>query len=261
MLAPAGHATVTAFLRTTGGERIAYRRHRAGGDGSVMFLPGFHSDMTGDKAVAIEHWAQRRGCDCVRFDYRGHGESPGQAEDYVLSDWLADACLVVETLVEGRCTLVGSSMGAWLALHLAERYPAKICGLITVAAATDFTAAFVNGAASPEQLRALAEHGSCQVENRYGEEPYVITERMLEDAGSLLMLDRKIDVRCPVYLNHGTADTDVPWQVSERTMAALRSGQAELTLVRNGDHRLSSPVDLQRLWVQLDRLGEPGDRR
>jgi pimeloyl-ACP methyl ester carboxylesterase len=245
---------MTACIATARGERIAYRHHRAGGACTVVFLPGFHSDMNGEKATAIQAWAERKGCDCLRFDYRGHGESSGRIEDYVLSDWLDDACLLLEKRVEGRCVLVGSSMGAWLALHVAERHPEAVDGIITLAAATDFTGGLISTGASPAQLESLAEHGHFVVDSGYGDGPYTITMRLIEDGQSLLMLQRTIAVTCPVYLDHGLEDRDVPPVVSQRTFEALASEEAELTLVKNGDHRLSRTADLRRLCSQLERL-------
>ena len=210
--------------------------------------------MQGEKALGLRAWAEARACNCLRFDYRGHGESPGRTEDYVLSDWLDDACLMVERLAGDRFVLVGSSMGAWLALHVAEKYPGKVLGVITVAAATDFTAEIIAGTASPNQLESLAERGYFAQESRYDDGQYIVTARLIQDGQSLRMLDRKIEVYCPVYLNHGLEDPDVPWTVSRNTLAALASEQAELTLVKRGDHRLSSRQDLRRLTGQLDRI-------
>lgn len=244
---------MTDFLLNDQGDRLAFD-HCVGRGPTVLFLPGFHSDMQGRKALALHDWAREHEYDFLRFDYRGHGQSDGNINDYVLSDWLADARLMLERQAGDRSLLVGSSMGAWLALQLAEQHPARTEGVITIAAATDFTDRILSTAATPEQLESLAERGCFLQESEYDDRPYSVTLRLIEDGQRLRMLHRTIEIRCPVVLLHGSSDSDVPWVNSLKTLNALASRQAELVLVKDGDHRLSSPPDLRRLTSQLERL-------
>ncbi len=244
---------MTDFLVNDQGDRLAFERC-AGRGPTVIFLPGFHSDMQGRKALALRDWARRREQAFLRFDYRGHGQSDGIIDNYVLSDWLADARLMLERLAGDRWLLVGSSMGAWLALQLAEQYPERTEGLITIAAATDFTERMLSDVATPEELESLAERGCFFRASEYDDVPYTVTLRLIEDGQRLRMLHRPIEVRCPTVLLHGLSDPDVPWSNSLATLRALASRQAELTLVKGGDHRLSSPRDLRRLTNHLERM-------
>ena len=220
------------------GRRIAYRR-REGASPSILFLPGYASDMEGTKALALDAFAENRGTGMVRFDYSGTGSSPGEFHQGTLALWLEEALAVLDRVAEGPVIVVGSSMGGWIALHLALRRPERIRALVGIAAAPDFT-----DWGFPEVLRAtLKEQG--QLGGDVGAP--LMTHRFWESGQQLLLLGGEIDVRCPVRLIHGDADTDVPVDVAKRTMARLRSADVQLTIIKDGGHRLSEPHQLDAI--------------
>jgi pimeloyl-ACP methyl ester carboxylesterase len=239
------------------GTRIAYR-HRPGGAPAVVFLPGYMSDMTGSKAQGLDAWAAARGHAFLRLDYSGCGASAGRFEDGTLSRWAADARGVIDTVLgeAAPVILVGSSMGGWLALLLAEAMPERVAALVGIAAAPDFTDWGTLADLSTEQRRALARDGRIELPSDYGPDPYVYTAKLIDDARGLRLLGRAIAYNGPVRLLHGQADPDVPWDVSVRTAAALRSADVQVILVKDGDHRLSRPQDLALLTATLDDLLE-----
>jgi pimeloyl-ACP methyl ester carboxylesterase len=237
------------------GERIAYHRipaRRAGRPG-LMFLGGFMSDMTGTKATALQAYAVERGQAFLRFDYRGHGASSGRFEEGTIGAWAADAIQAFDALSEGPQILVGSSMGGWIALLLALARPERVAGLVGIAAAPDFTDSMWESF-SEEARQAITNEGRWAVASDYSEEPYIITRELIEDGHAQRLLDRPVELACPVRLLQGTADTDVPWRTAIRIMERLTSSDVEVILVKDGDHRLSSETDLARLFAVLDRL-------
>ena len=221
------------------GRRIACARLPGHGPG-VVFLGGFRSDMTGTKAQALAAWAQAEGRACLRFDYSGHGASGGAFEDGCLGDWLADARAAL-ALTEGRQVLVGSSMGGWIALLLAREMPERLAGLVTIAAAPDFTEDGIwAGLGAPERA-ALLRDGRVEMPSEYSEEPYVITRRLIEDGRRHLVLREALRLPMPVRMLQGTADADVPQAVALRLMAHAEGPDLRLTLVKGADHRFSTP--------------------
>ena len=247
-----------ADLERPDGARLAYCRTAASGAGAdlpgVIFLGGFVSDMTGTKATALEDHARARGQAFIRFDYQGHGRSSGAFTEGTIGRWAADAIAVLDRLSHGPQILVGSSMGGWIMLLVALARPRRIAGLVGIAAAPDFTEDLM-WAGFPAEARArLLRDGVIEMPSDYGEAPYPITLKLIEEARDHLLLRASIELACPVRLIHGSADTDVPWQVSVRLAERLRSDDVELTLVKDGDHRLSAPRDLERLRAVLARL-------
>ncbi len=235
------------------GGHLAYHRLEGAAPG-LVFLGGFSSDMTGTKATFLEDYARRRGQAFLRFDYRGHGDSSGAFTDFTIGDWAADAEQALTALTEGPQVLIGSSMGGWIMLLVALRQAARTAGLVGIAAAPDFTEDLM-WAQFPEDVRQrLLRDGIYQEQSDYSEEPYSITLRLIEEGRSHLLLRQPVPITCPVRLLHGTDDTDVPVEVGVRLLDRLESGDATLTLVKNGDHRLSEPRDLARLAQTLDRL-------
>lgn len=221
-----------------------------------MFLGGFRSDMGGTKALWLADWARARGRAFVRFDYRGHGVSSGRFEEGCLGDWIDDAAEVFSRLTEGQVVLVGSSMGGWIALHLAQRFAPRVAGLVGIAAAPDFTEDGMWAAMDAAARAALVRDGQILRPSEYGE-PYVITRRLIEDGRDHLVLRRPLALACPVRLIQGTDDPDVPMAVALRLLGHLDCSDAQLTLVKGGDHRLSTPADLALLGRTLDAL-DPG---
>jgi len=219
---------------------FALAHHRVAGIApTIMFLPGYASDMSGTKAIALERWAKEAGRAFLRFDYRGCGESPGSFEDFTLQDWYDDVSAMLATIA-GPAVLVGSSMGGWLMLLAAREQPGKIAGLVGIAPAPDFTAWGFTEA----QKRKFVEHGRIQEESPYSDRPTVTTRGFWEAGERLHVLDRKIAYDGPVRIIQGQSDSDVPWERAPLIAAALHSADVQTWLVKDGDHRMSRPEDI-----------------
>jgi len=240
-----------ALLREDG-ETIAYLR-RDGKQPNVLWLGGFKSDMGGTKAQALDGWAERRGHAYLRFDYFGHGRSSGFFRDGTISRWRDDALAVLDRLCQGPQILVASSMGTWIALLVAQRRPERIAGMLLLAPAADFTESLVWARMSPEIRREILEKGEWLRPSTYEDGPYPITRALIEDGRKNMILGGTISIKCPVHILQGMQDPDVPWQHAMRLVEHL-SGNPTLTLIKNGDHRLSTPADLQRIEHALDGL-------
>jgi pimeloyl-ACP methyl ester carboxylesterase len=232
---------------------------RAGNAPTVFWLGGFRSDMRATKAEALDQWAMRRGRGFVRFDYSGHGESGGRFEDGTISGWLEDTLAVVETFATGPFVLVGSSMGGWLALlaarELRRRDPGRgPAGLVLIAPAIDFTERLMWQQFSPEAQRAILEQGLYLRPSLYSPDPYPITRALIEDGRRHLLLDRTIETGCPVHILQGMQDPDVPWRHALDLVEHLPGDSVSLTLVNDGDHRLSRDEDLERLLAAVEDI-------
>ena len=238
--------------------RIAYHRLSAHGDGAnlpgIVFLGGFRSDMTGTKALFLEDWARRRGRAFLRFDYRGHGASSATFEEGCIGDWADDAVQAVTRLTDGPQILVGSSMGGWIALLVARALPERVAGMIGIAAAPDFTEDGLWARLSDDQRRELMQHRQIALPSEYAEGPYIYTRRLVEDGRQHLLLRAPLKVGFPVRLLHGTADADVPQEVALRLLAHLDGPDTRLTLIKDADHRLSTPRELALLGKTLHGL-------
>ena len=233
--------------------------HASGAGPTTVFLPGFRSDMTGAKALALEAWCMARGTACLRLDYSGHGASDGAFTDGTIGRWTEDALVLVDVLTQGPLVLVGSSMGGWVALLLARARRARVAGLVGIAAAPDFTEDLMWDAMMPAERARLQRDGVIQVPSRYGD-PTPVTLRLIEDGRDHLLLGEPIHLDCPVRLLHGQNDADVPWETSLRLAAKLDSTDVQITLIKDGDHRLSRPEDLavlKRLHAELLPTEQP----
>ncbi|UZK68190.1 alpha/beta hydrolase [Sphingomonas sp. S1-29] len=219
--------------------RIAFRVTEGTGP-TILFLPGYASDMSGTKAMALEAWAKEHGRGFVRFDYRGCGESDGAFEDFTLADWRDDALLVLDGATKGPVVLVGSSMGGWLALLVARARPDRIVGLVGVAAAPDFT----DWGFTPEQKMTLLSEGRLEKPSPYGDAPMVTTRAFWQSGEANRLMFGPIPVSVPVRLIHGTHDAEVPNARAIRLMELLAGDDVSLTLLKNGDHRLSREQDI-----------------
>jgi len=219
----------------------------------VMFMGGFASDMTGIKAITLDRFCRERGQGYLRFDYRGHGASEGEFRDGTISAWLQDSLEVFDKLTAGPQILVGSSMGGWLMLLLAVRRSERIAGLVGIAAAPDFTEDIWQRFSGAEQDE-LMTRGEVARPSAYSDNPYVITRALIEDGRRHHLLDGEIALDCPVRLLHGMADTDVSPAKSLRIAEKLWGNDVVATLIKDGDHRLSQPQDLQRLCDAVDEL-------
>lgn len=220
---------------------------------TVVFLPGFRSDMNGDKATALAAFCAERGQACLRFDYSGHGTSGGRFEDGTIGRWADDALAVIDRRSKGPLLLVGSSMGGWIALLVAPARKERVAGLVGIAAAPDFTEVLMWETMTFEQRRTLMDEGALHIPSQYGE-PYPITRGLIEDGRKHLLLEAPIALDCPVRLLHGQCDPDVPWEMALRIAEQLTSEDVQVTLVKDGDHRLSRPQDLALLMRTVGAL-------
>jgi pimeloyl-ACP methyl ester carboxylesterase len=242
------------YLHAGGGFPIAYR-HRQGRGPTILFLPGYMSDMEGGKATALDAWAAGEGRAMLRFDYAGCGLSGGDFETQTLRRWRGDVLALIDEVVEGPVVLVGSSMGGWLMLLVALARPERVKGLVGIAAAPDFT----SWGFTDEQKMTILQEGRLEEPSPYGEAPYVTTRVFWESAESLRLMFASIDIDCPVRLLHGRADPDVPWEWSLEILQRLRSADVQMMLVKDGDHRLSRESDIALLIATVKSLLEQVD--
>ena len=232
------------------GLRLACRR-REGRGPVLVFLPGYMSDMEGGKASALDAWAEADGRAMLRFDYAGCGASEGAFEAQTLARWRDDTLAMIDA-VAGPVVLVGSSMGGWLMLLAALARPQRVAGLVGIAAAPDFT----SWGFSEEQKSIIREEGRLAEPSPYGEQPYVTSRAFWESGETLKLLGAEIAIDCPVRLLHGAADADVPWRISLAILERVRSADVQLHLVKDGDHRLSRPQDIELLIATVADLME-----
>jgi pimeloyl-ACP methyl ester carboxylesterase len=233
--------------------RLAVRA-QPGAPPGVLWLSGYKSDMQGTKAQAIAAWASEAGRPCVRFDYSGHGESGGAFTEGTIGRWLADSLAVFDAFCRGPQILVGSSMGGWLALLLVgalrqrpQSDAATVVGLVLVAPAIDFTEELMWKRFTPAIRREIEESGVWARPSAYSPEPYLVTRQLIEEGRNHLLLGGMIETGCPVRILQGVEDPDVPWQHAVELVSRLASDDVVLTLVKDGDHRLSRPEDIERL--------------
>lgn len=246
------------MIETTGrfdrgdGTELAWARLDGRGP-TVVFLPGFRSDMNGDKATALAAFCAERGLGMLRFDYSGHGASGGDFLQGSIGAWAADALAAIDALTTGQLILVGSSMGGWIALLTALARPDRIAALVGIAAAPDFTQRLMWDAMAPSERTTLERDGVLYIPSQYGD-PTPITRALIEDGRSHLLLDAPIALDCPVRLLQGQADPDVPWELALRIATRITSADVHVTLVKDGDHRLSRPQDLALLCGTVGAL-------
>ena len=235
------------------GATIAYHR-LAGAAPGIVFIGGFHSDMSGNKALYLEDYCRRRGQAFVRFDHFGHGASSGDASMGTIGRWTEDAIAVLDSLTQGRQILVGSSMGGWIMLLTALAKPARIDALIGIAAAPDFTEDLLWPRLDAAQRRELQESGVVILPSEYDPAGYTYRLSLFEDGRRHLVMRDSIALECPVRLLHGVEDKSVPWQTSLSLAERFDSRDVIVTLVKDGDHRLSRETDLRLLGRTLDGL-------
>ena len=234
-------------------------RMRQGGAPGLFWLGGYRSDMTGNKAGALDAFGERHGLAVTRFDYSGHGQSGGDFLDGTISRWLEEA-LAVFALTQGPQIVVGSSMGGWLALllnrALRERGDDRVKGLILIAPAVDMTEDLMRATFTNKELKSLEERGLVEQPSDYSDEPYPITRALIEDGAQHLMFGRGIVTGCPVTILQGGRDKDVPREHAMKLVQHLLSDPVTFTLVPDGDHRLSRPEDIALLEAALERAVE-----
>jgi len=244
-----------------GRRRIAVRA-RAGGSPGLIWLGGFNSDMKGTKALALDAWAAEHGRGCVRFDYSGHGESGGAFIDGTIGRWLEESVAVYEQFCRGPQVAIGSSMGGWMALLLAREIArrasdqASLAGLVLIAPAPDFTEQLMWNGFSPEVREEIQTKGVWMRPSQYGDgAPYPITRMLIEEGRNHLLLGSAIEVGCPVRILQGAQDPDVPWQHAFALAHRLPAEDVVLTMIQDGDPRLSRPQDIARIMAAVAEMG------
>lgn len=246
-----GRMTELRFHTMADGRRIAFRHTPAPADApTLVFLPGYMSDMSGSKATALFARAEAEGRGCLLLDYSGCGASSGDFAEGTLTRWRDEVLALIAAQVQGPVLLVGSSMGGWLMLLVAEALGERLRGLIGIAAAPDFT----RWGYTAEQRDALAAGVTLFKPNPYGPEPTPTYPGFFADAESHLRFGEPIPLACPVRLIHGQRDEDVPWEISLKLAAALASDAVQVVLVKDGDHRLSRPQDIAAIEAAVAGL-------
>lgn len=240
------------FLETTQGRRLAYRKTDGTGP-IVVFLGGLKSDMEGTKAIHLEEWCKARGQAFLRFDYSGHGQSSEAFEDGCIGDWHEDTLAAIDALTSGDLVVVGSSMGGWQALLLAKARAERIKGMVTIAAAPDFTEDGYWANFSDAQKEALETVGHVELPSDYME-PYIITKRMIEDGRDHLVLRAPLSLPFPVRFLQGTEDTAVTLETALRLLDHAESDDMRLTFVKHGDHSLSDPRSLDLITQAITEV-------
>ena len=233
------------ILTRENGTSIAYNKSEGDPPG-LIFMSGFMSDMNGSKALALEQHCQERGLAFLRFDYMGHGNSSGNFADGTIGLWAQNALTAFDELTEGPQIIIGSSMGGWMMILTAVSRPERVAGLVGIAAAPDFTEDLLPKQLTEIQLSKIQEDGFVVIPSEY-EIPYTITKKLLDDGTQHLVLRNEIPLDCPVRLLHGLEDTSVPWETALKIQIMVRSKDVEVTLIKNGDHRLSREEDLEKL--------------
>ncbi|AXK84096.1 alpha/beta hydrolase [Pseudolabrys taiwanensis] len=231
---------------------IAVRLREGKSPPGLFWLGGFKSDMKGTKAAALDAWAAENDRACLRFDYSGHGESGGAFIDGTIGRWLEESIAVYTQFAKGPQVVIGSSMGGWLALLLAARLhalkgSAPLAGMVLIAPAVDFTEELMWKQFSPAIKKEIETKGFWTRPSAYDGEGYPITKGLIEDGRKHLMLGGLIETRCPVHILQGVQDPDVPWQHAQELVTRLAREDVVLTLIKDGDHRLSRPEDIERL--------------
>ncbi|MDD7970243.1 alpha/beta hydrolase [Roseinatronobacter alkalisoli] len=247
---------MTSFLHTPGGRSLAYSRIDGSTPG-IVFLGGFKSDMSGTKAVFLEDWAKTAGRAFLRFDYSGHGQSSGAFTDGCIGDWAEDAAAAITALTSGPQILVGSSMGGWIALLLARAMPERVHALIGVAAAPDFTEDSMWPQLTPAQQQQVTQTGQTELPNDYDDQPYILTRRLFEDGKSQLVLRAPLALPFPVRLMQGTRDEAVDISVPLRLLEHADCPDMHLRLVKDMDHRFSTPDCLNLITAAINEVSPP----
>ncbi|WP_421789307.1 alpha/beta hydrolase [Hyphobacterium sp.] len=243
------------YLDRPDGEKIAYIRHEGEpGKACLIWLGGFKSDMDGTKAIALDEWARKSGRGFLRFDYFGHGKSSGDFEDGTIGRWREDALAVIDELTTGPQILIGSSMGGWISLLCAKERASRLAGLLLIAPAPDFTSELM-WPSFPEAIRQqILETGKFEEPSAYDDEVFIITKKLIEDGRNWSVLGGPIGFEGPVRILQGQHDESVPWQHAQKCADVLTSEDIVFTLIKSGDHRLSSETEIARLIATAEAL-------
>lgn len=241
------------------GAKIAVRNRAGQVAPGIVWLGGYRSDMLGTKAVVLDEWAEKTGHSALRLDYSGHGESGGDFNQGTISRWLNESLTILDKYAEGPQILVGSSMGGWIALRMAQELKKagkSPAGIVLIAPAPDFTVELVEPSLTEAQKNDLMEQGYFEEPSEYSPNPYIYTRALIEDGRNNLVLKGIIETGCPVHILQGMQDEAVPYQHALKLVEHLPVDDVTLTLVRDGDHRLSRPQDLELLIRTVSALAE-----
>ncbi len=219
----------------------------------IIFLHGLMSDMNGTKAVAIEKYLSESEIGYIRFDCRGHGQSEGNFPEFGIDDWADDASLIINKLTKEPVILIGSSMGGWSMLLNAIRHPKKVCGLIGIAPAPDFTESILQNF-NDEELLQLSSKGYVEIPSDYGDNPYIISKKLINSGKENLLLNSKIKINCPVHILHGGQDKDVPIETSLKIMEQIESEDVKLTAVKSANHQFSEEQNLKLIFDAIKEM-------
>lgn len=242
----------TQYLETAQGRQLAYHKF-SGRMPAVVFLGGLRSDMNGTKAVHLEAWARRSGREFLRFDYSGHGESSGEFTEGCIGEWHEDAVAAIEALTEEKVVVVGSSMGGWQALLLAKRMRKRLAGIVTIAAAPDFTEDGYWDNWTKEERKVVMDEGEIALPSDYGD-AMVITRKLIEDGRDHFVLRDPLEIGVPMRMLQGTADPDVPMEVALRLLDHVEGPDIRLELVKDADHRFSTPECLDTITRAVEEV-------
>lgn len=242
-------------LQLPNGDFIAYRKHEGKKNHTgILFLGGFMSDMDGTKATALHEYCVKHDYPFVRFDYFGHGQSSKKFTECTIGIWKQNVLDVLDILTNGKQIIVGSSMGGWLMLLAALARPEKVEALVGIAAAPDFTEDLIWDEFTTTQQEELQSNGFINLKSEYGDQPYPITMELIEEGRKHLLLQDTINIQCPVRLIHGLLDKDVPSSLSTRLAMQLASSDVKIELVENGDHRMSTPENIEILCNTIETV-------
>ena len=243
----------TKYLTFDDGRRLAYQLHQGTGP-LIVFLSGHGSDMFGSKAEALADYCLEAGRAFLRFDYTGHGLSSGTFLDGTISSWTKDATDILEKLADDKVILVGSSLGGWIMLNLAKANPHKMAGLIGIAAAPDFTETLIWQNLSADQQEEMAQTGHIALPNPYADEDVIYPYTLITDGRDNLLLDKPLDITCPIILHQGMADREVPWQTACAIAEIVSSDNVQINLVKASGHRFSSDEEIAMIIHSLESL-------
>tara|TARA_B100000029_G_scaffold441907_1_gene460007 strand:- start:1607 stop:2377 length:771 start_codon:yes stop_codon:yes gene_type:complete len=243
----------TLFLETDRGYSIA-TRSEVGDPPWIIFLGGFRSDMEGTKAQYLSNWCKKNERAFLRFDYSGHGSSGGLFEEGTISRWTEDTLEVIQAFTEGSCILVGSSMGGWIMLRVALELGDRVSGLLGIAAAPDFTRDLITRDLTLSQRQYLEEHGQITLTSEYDPEGFILKKAFIVNGEECCLLDQPLDIQVPVRLLQGCQDNEVPWRTALQLSKSLEATDVRIQLLKDGDHRLSSPTQLALIGSTLEEL-------
>ena len=250
-----GYTLVHKTLLTKYKRKIAYKHYKGKSKIGFLFFPGFNSDMLGTKAIKIYNWCKKNKIQCTLFDYSGHGKSSEKFIDTSIKEWIEDSNEILNHVTSGPQILIGSSMGGWISIKIALLNKNKIKGIITIAAAPDFTKRLWQEDLGYKQKEELIKNGFTSIPSEYDEKGYIITKKNIDAGNKNLVLNTKIlEIRCPLRLIHGNQDAAVSWKESLKIFNKCKSLDAELIIIKNGDHRLSSNKQLKTIIFTAQSL-------